>query len=96
MVVDRGVSWDKALELYQQHMSDHGEVSQESSRGSGFYCSRREQFHQHLHLLALEKENSAHLFNIVRCGCVVTTFAFNTPVCKEQTLCVCVLPVFYH
>jgi hypothetical protein len=71
VVVDRGVGWDMALQLYEEHVAEHkSEVADQSSpaagRGSGFYCSRREQYHQHLYLLALQKENSPHLFNIVR------------------------------
>ena len=72
MVVDRGVSWEVAVQLYEQHLSDHQSLvgdgpSQAAAKGSGFYCSRREQYHHHLYLLALQKENSTHLFNIVRC-----------------------------
>ena len=71
MVVDRGVGRDMALQLYEEQAAEHkSEVADQSSpaagRGSGFYCSRREQYHQHLYLLALQKENSPHLFNIVR------------------------------
>jgi hypothetical protein len=77
VVVDRGVSWEKALQLYDQHIADHqplvatesasaGGSGQGGCRGSGFYCSKREQYHRHLYLLALQKENSTHLFNITR------------------------------
>ena len=68
MVVDRGVSWETAVQVYEQHLSDHG-ASESSTAGrgqSGFYCSRREQYHRHLYILALQKENSTHLFNIIR------------------------------
>ena len=62
MVVDRGVSWERAMQLFEQHGSDY----QSSGRDSGFYCSRREQYRRHLYLLALQKETSTHLFNIIR------------------------------
>ena len=68
VVVDRGVSWETAVQVYEQHLSDHG-ASESSTAGrgqSGFYCSRREQYHRHLYILALQKENSTHLFNIIR------------------------------
>ena len=77
MVVDRGVSWEEALQLYHQHTSDDelqasGAVQAGSSgrdvvRGtSGFYRSKREQYHRYLYLLALHKDNSTHLYNITR------------------------------
>lgn len=74
MVVDRGIGWERALELYHQHASDHdllittdsGSGGQVVTTGSGFYRSKREQYHRYLYLLALRKEASTHLFNIVR------------------------------
>lgn len=69
MVVDRGVSWEGALKLYHQHMSDYELLvtpGSGSGVGSGFFCSKREQYHRHLYLLALQKASSTHLFNIVR------------------------------
>ena len=83
MVVDRGVSWETAVQVYEQHLSDHG-ASESSTAGrgqSGFYCSRREQYHRHLYILALQKENSTHLFNIIRfinprSACVTVTVVF--------------------
>lgn len=73
MVVDRGISWERALELYHQHMSHHDQLvttdsngGQVVSTGSGFYRSKKEQYHRYLYLLALQKEASTHLFNIVR------------------------------
>lgn len=66
VVVDRGISWEGALELYHQHTTDSGSGEPVVSTGSGFYRSKREQYHRYLYLLALQKEASTHLFNIVR------------------------------
>ena len=57
MVADRGVSWAEASSLAQQAAN---------RKGSGFYRSKREQYHRHLYLLALQKESASHLFNIIR------------------------------
>ena len=56
VVADRGMSWQEALDLSQQY----------PNRPSGFYRSKREQYNNYLYLLALQKENSSHLFNIIR------------------------------
>lgn len=58
VVADRGVSWAEASSLAQQAAN---------RKGSGFYRSKREQYHRHLYLLALQKESASHLFNIIRC-----------------------------
>ena len=57
VVADRGISWEEATSLAQQAAD---------TRGSGFYRSRREQYHRHLYLLALQKESASHLFKIIR------------------------------
>ena len=88
VVVDRGVSWEEALQLYHQHTSDDelqasgavqaGSSGREVVRGtSGFYRSKREQYHRYLYLLVLQKDNSTHLYNITR---YVYVYAENT--CK--------------
>ncbi len=56
VVADRGMCWEDAYAL----------GAQAKGKGSGFYRSKREQYHRHLYLLALQKENSSHLFNIIR------------------------------
>lgn len=56
VMVDRGVGWEEASRLAKEAVGTN----------SGFYRSRREQYHRHLYLLALPKENSSHLFNIIR------------------------------
>ncbi len=56
VVADRGVCWEDACAL----------AALAQGEGSGFYRSKREQYHRHLYLLALRKENSSHLFNIIR------------------------------
>ena len=91
VIVDRGVGWDKALQLHGEHLSGTktevaDQPSPAASRGSGFYCSRREQFHQHLYLLALQKENSTHLFNIIR-------LFFNICTCISLLICLYVINV---
>ena len=58
MVADRGVSWKEASSLAQQAAN---------RKGNGFYRSKREQYHRHLYLLALQKESGSYLFNIIRC-----------------------------
>lgn len=78
VLVDRGVSWEMALQLYDQYLIDHQPQASSCSqldhvRGSGFYRSKKEQYHCHLYVLALLKENSTHLFNITR-------FAYNSHV----------------
>lgn len=55
--VDRGIDWDVAVKLFQEHGSNNLD---------GFYCSKREQRGQRLFLLAILKESSTHLFNITR------------------------------
>ena len=52
------MSWAEASSLAQQAAN---------RKGSGFYRSKREQYHRHLYLLALQKESASHLFNIIRC-----------------------------
>jgi hypothetical protein len=65
VVVDRGVSWEKVVKLYEEHLSPLSS-NEIPSGGSGFYRSRREQYHNHLYILALQKGMSTHLFNITR------------------------------
>lgn len=55
--VDRGIDWDSAVNLFQEHGSNNLD---------GFYRSKREQRGQRLFLLAILKESSTHLFNITR------------------------------
>ncbi|XP_031566399.1 protein FORGETTER 1-like [Actinia tenebrosa] len=55
--VDRGVDWESALSRFNH--SSKADLN-------GFYCSKREQKHQRFYLLALQKESSTHLFNIIR------------------------------
>ena len=57
VVADRGVSWEEAVEMASRTTT---------GQGSGFYHSKREQYHHYLHLLAIQKENAPLLFNIIR------------------------------
>lgn len=59
VVLDRGISWEAAVEILSQSPP---------SPDNGFYRSKREQYGHHLYILACQKENSPRLFNIVRCG----------------------------
>ena len=54
--VDRGLSWEKALELYKIH----------SGKFDGFYCSKNAQRGKKLYMLAVEKENMSDLYIIYR------------------------------
>ncbi|XP_033119248.1 protein FORGETTER 1-like isoform X2 [Anneissia japonica] len=63
--VDRGLSWEKALERFGNHSGKH----------DGFYCSRRKNHHgQFMYLLATQKLNSTHLFKIARPNTGVSGF----------------------
>lgn len=54
--IDRGISWDKALELYT---CQRGKLD-------GFYVSKKEQRGKKLYLLSIEKENALNVFTIYR------------------------------
>ncbi|XP_033638096.1 protein FORGETTER 1-like [Asterias rubens] len=54
--VDRGLSWQAALERSERFTGKH----------DGFYCSKRDQFGKKLFILATQKDNSSHLFKIAR------------------------------
>lgn len=56
LLVDRGLSWEKAKIRLEGHPGKH----------SGFYCSQREVRNRRLYLLATLKEGSSHLFKIAR------------------------------
>ncbi|XP_065056159.1 uncharacterized protein LOC135684506 [Rhopilema esculentum] len=54
--IDRGLSWEKALNLQESH----------SGNLDGFYCSKKEQRGRRLYLLAIEKDQATNLFIIYR------------------------------
>jgi hypothetical protein len=56
VIVDRGVNFTSAAQI----------LDQAQDKDSGFYWSRRETRGQRLHLLAIQKKNSPHLFKIIR------------------------------
>ena len=56
LCIDRGISWDKAMEFYGNH----------SGKNDGFYRSKKLQTGKKLYLLATEKENSPNVFIIYR------------------------------
>ncbi|EDO43449.1 predicted protein [Nematostella vectensis] len=55
--VDRGIEWPAAMKRYENSAQ---------GKHDGFYWSKREQRYQRFYLLAIQKENSTHLFNIIR------------------------------
>ena len=79
VVLDRGISWEAAVEILSQSPP---------SPDNGFYCSKREQYGRRLYILACQKENSPHLFNIVRCGGVWPLLYQSLVQPTWQTVCV--------
>lgn len=64
LLVDRGMSWEKAKARLENHPGKH----------SGFYCSQRDVKHKRLYILATPKEGSSHLYKISRANTGVSHF----------------------
>ena len=62
--IDRGINWNKAMELYGNHCG----------KFDGFYCSKKSQKGKKLYLLATEKENVSNVYIIYRPNTGISPF----------------------